>query len=111
MFLDLNRIKLANVVWTNFIRELLNVSEINIGEFSPLWSVSYNFFPCVKCKESPTHLTLIGKNKKPFKIEINFIQWLVGFSDAEGNFHISLKNFKNNNYKKIQLTFLPSPLG
>jgi len=104
MFLDLNRIKLANVVWTNFIRELLNLSEINIGELSPLWSVSYNVV-CVKCKESPTHLTLIGKNKKPFKIEINFIQWLVGFSDAEGNFHISLKNFKDNNYKKMQLTF------
>ena len=43
-----------------------------------------------------------------------FIEWLVGFVDAEGNFNISLRNFKDNKYNSLVLTFqigLHSPLG
>jgi hypothetical protein len=49
-------------------------------------------FGKVKVKESKKYLTLIGKDGKPFKISKKFIEWLVGFSDAEGNFHLSLKS-------------------
>lgn len=33
------------------------------------------------------------------------MEWLSGFTDAEGNFNISLRNFKNNKYNSIILTF------
>ena len=49
-------------------------------------------------------------NQGPFNLSIklpnkNFIEWLVGFVDAEGNFNISLRNFKDNNYNSLVLTF------
>lgn len=34
-----------------------------------------------------------------------FLQWLVGFTDAEGNFNISLRNLKDNTYNSIVITF------
>jgi len=46
-------------------------------------------------------------NRRLVNIYINkyFIEWLVGFVDAEGNFNISLRNFKDNNYNSLVLTF------
>ena len=39
------------------------------------------------------------------KTDLNFIHWLTGFTDAEGNFNISLRELKDNKYKSINLTF------
>lgn len=50
-------------------------------------------------------LTLINRNGQPFNIEHDFIEWLTGFSDADGNFHLSLKNFNLNKFSSAQLTF------
>jgi hypothetical protein len=84
--------------------EFINLLDTNVIEFYTFLSSSYPFVR-VKYKENQEHLTLIGKNKRPFKIDVKFIEWLVGFSDAEGNFHISLKKFTSTNFIKPQLTF------
>lgn len=49
------------------------------------------------------YLNLDSKNK--FSLEKHFLEWLVGFTDAEGNFNISLRNFKNNKYNSLIITF------
>jgi hypothetical protein len=54
--------------------------------------------------QGPSNLAIKLPNKN-FYIDKNFIEWLVGFVDAEGNFNISLKNFKDNNYNSLVLTF------
>ena len=52
-----------------------------------------------------TWLTLKVGSGKQIYIHKKFIEWLVGFTDAEGNFNISLRNFKNNSYNSLVLTF------
>jgi cytochrome c oxidase subunit 3 len=42
---------------------------------------------------------------KSFSLEKDFIEWLVGFTDAEGNFNIKLNDLTNNSYKNVQFTF------
>ena len=34
-----------------------------------------------------------------------FLEWFVGFADAEGNFNIRLTNLSDNTYKSAQFTF------
>jgi hypothetical protein len=36
---------------------------------------------------------------------LHFLQWFAGFTDAEGNFNISLRNFQDNKYNSLILTF------
>lgn len=45
------------------------------------------------------------KNIKPFYLERHFLEWLAGFTDAEGNFNISLRNLKNVSYNSHILTY------
>jgi len=35
----------------------------------------------------------------------DFLEWFVGFTDGEGNFHIKLTDLKDNTYKSVQFTF------
>ena len=35
----------------------------------------------------------------------DFLEWFVGFTDGEGNFHIRLTDLKDNTYKNAQFTF------
>lgn len=44
-------------------------------------------------------------SKNSFYLDRSFIEWLVGFVDAEGNFNINLRNLSNNTYKNAQFTF------
>ena len=46
-----------------------------------------------------------GKKIKTFYLESEFLEWLSGFTDAEGNFNISLRNFINDKYNNVTLTF------
>lgn len=46
-----------------------------------------------------------ANGNKYFYLNTNFLQWLAGFTDAEGNFNISLRNFKDNKYNSVILTF------
>jgi LAGLIDADG endonuclease len=38
-------------------------------------------------------------------LESEFLEWLSGFTDAEGNFNISLRNLINDKYNNVILTF------
>jgi LAGLIDADG endonuclease len=44
-------------------------------------------------------------NKKLISLSDIFIRWLIGFTDAEGNFNISLKGLKGNQYNSLMLTY------
>lgn len=46
-----------------------------------------------------------ANSNKLFYLNIKFLQWLAGFTDAEGNFNISLRNFKDNKYNSVIITF------
>jgi cytochrome c oxidase subunit 3 len=50
------------------------------------------------------HLILTLHNHT-FSLDSSFIQWFVGFTDAEGNFNITLRNLHNNSYNSVMLTF------
>ena len=54
-------------------------------------------------------ITLPGTSQSSLEnryiIDKQFIEWLVGFTDAEGNFHIKLTDFKDNTFKYVQFTF------
>jgi len=61
-----------------------------------------------KCDYNNQILLLKGTNKNPFKLDMNFIHWLVGFTDGEGNFSMTLRWNKNNTsnlISTVQLTF------
>lgn len=40
-----------------------------------------------------------------YYLDRKFIEWLVGFTDGEGNFHIRLTALENTTYKSAQFTF------
>ena len=48
---------------------------------------------------------IIKLPNKNMYLDHRFISWFIGFVDAEGNFNISLRNYKDNNYNSIILTF------
>ena len=48
---------------------------------------------------------VVESNNKSIKLDKNFIHWLVGFTDAEGNYNISLKGLKDNTYNSLNLTY------
>lgn len=75
-------------------------NSLNFDELNKAGSILLGLF-----KKTNEQLLLVGKNKRPFKLDIKFIEWLVGFTDAEGNFHLSLKDLKNNTFRLPQLTF------
>lgn len=50
-------------------------------------------------------LDIKNKKRKIFYLERYFLEWLAGFTDAEGNFNISLRNFKNNTYNSYIITY------
>ena len=49
-------------------------------------------------------LCLINSKNNNFFLENEFINWLTSFTDAEGNFNINLRNFKDNKYNSLNLT-------
>lgn len=58
-------------------------------------------------------LTLLNKNQESFNLDKKFLQWLAGFTDAEGNFSITLRYNdptkksldKSLPYSSVSLTF------
>jgi hypothetical protein len=66
--------------------------------------ILFPFAPLAKDYLSPKFIQLIGKDKKPFKLDMKFIQWLVGFTDGEVN--ISLIKNKKKYTKSSSKLFL-----
>jgi hypothetical protein len=57
-------------------------------------------------KKTPLNLLIkLPNSKQKFYIDNSFIEWFIGFVDAEGNFNISLRNYKDNNYNSLISTF------
>lgn len=56
-------------------------------------------------KKNSVYIRKVHSNIK--KIDTPFLEWLTGFVDAEGNFNISLRNYKSqdNKYNSLILTF------
>jgi hypothetical protein len=43
--------------------------------------------------------------QKIIKLSYEFLEWLSGFTDAEGNFSITLRKFSNNTYTSVMVTY------
>lgn len=50
-------------------------------------------------------LISLPQSKDSYSIDKQFIEWLVGFTDAEGNFNIKLTDLKDNTFKYVQYTY------
>ena len=57
------------------------------------------------CNQLKGSSLVVESNKKSIKLDENFINWLIGFTDAEGNFHISLKGLQDNKYNSLNLIY------
>ena len=53
-------------------------------------------------KKSETQFTSL---QKEIYLDSEFLEWFSGFTDAEGNFNITLQKLKENNYTNAMLTF------
>nr|YP_005088126.1 LAGLIDADG intron encoded protein [Fusarium solani]AEJ72916.1 LAGLIDADG intron encoded protein [Fusarium solani] len=50
-------------------------------------------------------LITLPESKDNYSIDKQFIEWLVGFTDAEGNFNLKLTDLKDNTFKYVQYTY------
>jgi cytochrome c oxidase subunit 3 len=46
-----------------------------------------------------------NKESNSYYLNNEFLEWFVGFTDAEGNFNIKITGLTNNTYKNVQFTF------
>jgi hypothetical protein len=82
---------------TNFEKKILNsIAILSKKNFS----VSVVQKDKLLIKFSP-----FGKKIKTFYLNSKFLEWLSGFTDAEGNFNISFRNLINDKYNSLILTF------
>lgn len=44
-------------------------------------------------------------NKESYYISKEFLEWLVGFTDGEGNFYIKITGLSENTFKSVQFTY------
>ena len=53
------------------------------------------------------HIASDDKDKKAnfYYLQKNFLEWFVGFTDAEGNFNIKITGLSENTFKNAQFTF------
>ena len=49
--------------------------------------------------------TIQTLQKRVLNLKPSFLDWLSGFTDAEGNFNISLRNLNNSKYNSVNLTY------
>jgi hypothetical protein len=57
----------------------------------------------VKPGKNYNHFVL-AQNKEVFS-DLKFLEWFTGFTDAEGNFNITLRKLNGNTYTSVMLTF------
>ena len=80
--------------------------------FGALFIYIYNILNTIHTTEIDTLssnsdklLITLPESNNSYFIDKQFIEWLVGFTDAEGNFHIKLTDLKGNTFKYVQFTF------
>ena len=74
--------------------------DFNLAKLLPYFFESEN-----KNKPSDPFCFYFKNKSKNTKEILEFLEWFVGFTDAEGNFNISLKKLTENNYLSAMLTF------
>jgi cytochrome c oxidase subunit 3 len=96
-FININN-KLKTKGIPKFHTNIISPVSVKLEDETLLKPIDNNKFlitvPCYKNIES-----------KSFYLERDFIEWLVGFTDAEGNFHITLRDQNNDGYRNAQFTF------
>lgn len=60
---------------------------------------------CSQFNVKNNSILTLESNKKLIHLDKNFINWLAGFTDAEGNFNISLKGLQEDKYNSVNLTY------
>ena len=80
--------------------------------FGALFIYIYNIFNTKPTTEmdsvssnSDKLLITLPESNHSYFIDKQFIEWLVGFTDAEGNFHIKLTDLQDNTFKYVQFTY------
>ena len=76
-----------------FIYIIFNTKESNVS-----------YTPYVQ-QSSDKLLINLPSSKDNYYLDKQFIEWFIGFSDAEGNFNIKLTDLKENTFKYVQFTF------
>ncbi len=66
------------------------------------YNIKYYSTSCYNTKDK---LLISDPNKGDYYLDRSFIEWFVGFVDAEGNFNIRLTDLKETTYKVSQFTF------
>lgn len=104
---------LTLVVPTNFIKLYQKVKKENslikserrlLNSIATLSKIST--FGSVEQKDKLLiKISPFGQKIKTFYLESDFLEWFSGFTDAEGNFNISLRNLINDKYSSLILTF------
>lgn len=104
---------LTHIAPTNFIiiSSIKNIvpssyyaNKIHVNTFKKFSSLAATADDDLDNNKKKDKLWIKLKNKT-YSLDKNFLQWFAGFTDAEGNFNISLRNFKDNKYNSLILTF------
>lgn len=85
---------------------LITVVPTNLTDCFPCNYLLYTaILPCYIGQKNDLIVISNAAREKIIHLDKNFLEWLIGFTDAEGNFNLSLKNFKDNSYHSLMLTF------
>jgi hypothetical protein len=91
------------------MKELLLSSHYTVKKFSSLLAPegghTNNSARSKQLADKNKNNLIIKLNNRTYVLGRDFIEWFVGFVDADGNFNISLRNFKDNKYNSVLLTF------
>lgn len=86
-------------------KEPLNLTQKVHGLTKGVPTNLFSSHNCNQIKDNNNEFIYLKSKGKTIKLDKNFINWLVGFTDAEGNFHISLKGLQGNKYNNLNLIF------
>ena len=92
---------------TNLImKELLLSSHYTVKKFSSLLAHEGGHTNnSARSADKNKNNLIIKLNNRTYVLGRDFLEWFVGFVYADGNFNISLRNFKDNKYNSVLLTF------
>jgi hypothetical protein len=88
------------------MKELLLSSHYTVKKFSSLLAPEGGHTNnSARSADKNKNNLIIKLNNRTYVLGRDFLEWFVGFVDADGNFNISFRNFKDNKYNSVLLTF------
>jgi hypothetical protein len=82
---------------------LLKIHAYTVKKFSSLLAPADGYTN--NSNKNKNNNLIIKLNNRTYVMGRDFLEWFVGFTDADGNFNISLRKFKDNKYNSVLLTF------